>query len=140
MILLCELGPPHTAASIRVGPYHQKRYLILTQPHSHWDTLPALYYRIVHSYLTVLGGGKESPICAPDAHPPQYDHESLTPPLLLSSCSTSGLRLHVDLFEGGRAILALSSSLDNDNAVLRESVRGVGGIPTNFVPIFGRHR
>ena len=74
------------------------------------------------------------------AHRAQYDHESLTPPLPLFSCSPSGLRLYVDLFDGGRAILALTPSLYNNDTLLRESVRGIGGIPPHFVPISGRYR
>jgi len=123
---LCELDHPHYR-------FHRPtRHLLLTQPHFYRIRFP---YRTT-GFCTAISQCLEEVKKVPR---PNVSCAALTPLLPLASCSSSGLRLYVDLFDGGRAILALAPSLDDDRTLLRESVYGIGGIHTDFVPISGYH-
>jgi hypothetical protein len=73
----------------------------------------------------------------PNAYTPPSGYVPPTHPLPFPSRSASGLRLCVDFFDGGRTVLGLTSSLDNNNTLFCESIRGIGGIYPHFVPVSG---
>ena len=115
---------------VRVPACRRDRQLTFELPLSYRDAR-ASHRRTLHTYLVVLGGGEDLP------HTVWSDRDPLTPPLLFILRSASNLRLRVDVFDGGRAILALAPSVNDDNALLRASIYWADRVPTHSVPVSG---
>lgn len=96
---------------------------------------------MLHTYLVLSGGGEESFPYFAFALPSAWSCRDLAlTPFASASCSTPGLRLCVDFFDGGRAVLVLAPNLDHNGALLRQSVCGIDRVFSHSVPVPGCYR